>query len=133
MKAVSSVQYYLLVLFNSAVTVNLQSVYDKPSMYDYAKSEQCKRFCGETDGIQKRETKPPRSRILEMMLQTPTFALKRNEPDIFSIFRDQYELPKGELLLLTLTLLRPSCFNSSLIFFRLCYIYISQLYARCIL
>lgn len=107
MKAVSSLHYYVLVLFNSAVTVNLQFIYDKrPTVYDYAKSKLCEGFCNETDGIQKRETNPPKSRILEVMLQTPTFAVKQSEPDIFSAFRDQYELPKGKSLLLTLTLLR---------------------------
>ncbi|XP_038217466.1 glucose dehydrogenase [FAD, quinone]-like [Zerene cesonia] len=45
---------------------------------------------------QKRHTSSPyKSRVLEAMLNTPMYHLNTSESDVFSAFRDQYELPKG--------------------------------------
>ncbi|XP_045771187.1 glucose dehydrogenase [FAD, quinone]-like [Maniola jurtina] len=97
MRAVSDLLFYVILLFNSAVTLNLEAPYGERSSindYDYAKPKACREFCKEFNKIQKRETLTPKSRIVEMMLQTPMFAYNRSEPDIFSAFRDRYDLPK---------------------------------------
>lgn len=60
---------------------------------EYAVPIQCGQYCTETR--QKRQYSPGRSRVIEAMLKAPTLNLSSNQPDLFYVLRDNYELPKG--------------------------------------
>ncbi|XP_023943798.2 glucose dehydrogenase [FAD, quinone] [Bicyclus anynana] len=93
MRAVSSFLHYLL--FISAVAMNFVGTGGRRPHDHYAKPQVCKQFCSENKIVQKRENYTPKSRIVDVMLQTPMFAFNRSDSDGFSAFRDQYDLPKG--------------------------------------
>nr|XP_026488901.1 glucose dehydrogenase [FAD, quinone]-like isoform X2 [Vanessa tameamea] len=106
MRGIILVTSVMLVLNNEeTVTANREDFYNEGTVsYEYAQPVPCEEYCdNEYKKIQKREDKfstPIRSRIVETMLKSPMFAFNRSEPNIFSAFRDNYDLPlefKGPL------------------------------------
>ncbi|XP_072934518.1 glucose dehydrogenase [FAD, quinone]-like [Epargyreus clarus] len=91
---------FLIVLFfmlsqHSAVVVyddNDEGIVDVDDN-EYAVPMSCDQYC--SNRREKRFEEPVRSRIVETMLRTPMYAMNDSAPDIFSILKDQYTLPKG--------------------------------------
>ncbi|XP_046963831.1 glucose dehydrogenase [FAD, quinone]-like isoform X1 [Vanessa cardui] len=106
MEGIILVLSVILFLSNKeTVTAYREDFYNEGIVSDeYAQPVACEEYCNhEYKKIQKREDKfstPIRSRIVETMLKAPMFAFNRSEPNIFSAFRDNYDLPlefKGPL------------------------------------
>lgn len=61
---------------------------------EYAVPTQCHEYCTE-ETREKRQYSPGRSRVIEAMLKAPTLTLSSDQPDLFYVLRDHYELPEG--------------------------------------
>lgn len=88
----------LLVLFLTS-GLTLSDVFDDEAYvteeFDYAEPTRCEQYC--RDGLREKRLSgtPGKSRVIDAMMNTPMLNLNAAEPDILSILRDQYELPKG--------------------------------------
>lgn len=92
--------FVTIFLVNSAVLSYSDSSYDEEAYVsieekDYAVPIPCKEFCGVNKRDKRLTNTPIRSRIVEAMKMTRSLHINPAEPDIFSLFRDKYELPKG--------------------------------------
>ncbi|XP_047999282.1 glucose dehydrogenase [FAD, quinone]-like [Leguminivora glycinivorella] len=87
--------FKLIILYALFITsINSDDIEDTLFNEDYA----VPRPCEECYTREKRVADYPervRSRIVEAMLNTSMLPLNPEEPDIFGVLRDQYELPKG--------------------------------------
>lgn len=87
-------------LFLTIFTVNIFVYGNVDDTYittdeEYATPVNCKDFCSE-NVRDKRVTDPPvRSKIVDVMMRTPSLQMNPNEPDVFGFLRDRYDLPKG--------------------------------------
>ncbi|XP_049879221.1 glucose dehydrogenase [FAD, quinone]-like [Pectinophora gossypiella] len=75
--------------FDDEATVSIE---DFP---EYAVPRHCAEFCAESVREKRLVGTPGKSRVIDAMLNTPTLHLNPEAPDILSILRDKYELPKG--------------------------------------
>lgn len=86
----------LITVLNYSESLYNEDPYLSIEEEEYAVPVPCKEYCSPNVRETRQAHSHITSRIIDVMKLTPTLHINPAEPDIFSLLRDKYELPKGK-------------------------------------